>query len=119
MKNTVPPPTSANMGRNIYLFNITTRLPLSFLSVLFCAALDPDPNFHFGADPDPDPDYRLDADPDPDPDRYQNYAHLHADSSPSFTHVVNHNFFTFSHAVANHNVLSFSSVSKASQFSVF
>jgi hypothetical protein len=90
MKNTVPP-SSANMGRNIYLFNITSRLPLSFLSGLFCAALDPDTNFHFDADPDPDPD----------PERYQNYANLHTDPSPSLKHVVNHNFFTFSHAIAN------------------
>jgi hypothetical protein len=63
MKNTVPP-SSANMGRNIYLFNITSRLPLSFLSVLFCAARDPDTNFHFDADTDPDPDL----------ERYQNDA---------------------------------------------
>ncbi len=53
MKNTVPP-SSANMGRNIYLF--TSRIPLSFLSSLFCAELDPDPNYHFDADPVPDPD---------------------------------------------------------------
>jgi hypothetical protein len=37
------------------------------------------------ADPDQDPNFHFDT--NPDPDWHQNDADLHADSSPSFTHV--------------------------------
>jgi hypothetical protein len=56
----------------------------------------------FDADPDPDPNFHVDASqgPDPDPDWHQNYAVPHADPTPSFTHVGNLFFFTFSYIIA-------------------
>jgi|LakMenEpi03Aug12_release.lakeMendotaPanAssembly.Ray.scaffolds.fasta_scaffold352639_2 hypothetical protein len=40
-------------------------------------------------DADPDPDFHYNADPYPDPDWHQNAVDRHADPSPSFTHVKN------------------------------
>jgi hypothetical protein len=40
---------------------------------------DPDPNFHVDANSNPDPD--------PEHDWHQNNADLHADPTPSVTHV--------------------------------
>ncbi len=67
--------------------------------------LDTDPNFYVDADPDPDPNFHVDADPDPnfhvdanpDPalDWHQNNADPHADPTPTFTNVKKSYFFYF------------------------
>jgi hypothetical protein len=69
-----------------------------------------DPNIHVDAD----------SDPDSDPDWYQYDADPQADPTPSFIHFVKSDFFfTSSQLLPVYNVLSFSSMSNVSQFSVF
>jgi hypothetical protein len=50
---------------------------------------DPNPNFHFGADPDTDPDW------------HQNDADPHADPTASLTPWKIGNFFTFKQSNAS------------------
>ncbi len=43
-------------------------IPKSSVADALYFDVDPDPPWHFDADPDPDPTCHFDADPDPDPD---------------------------------------------------
>ncbi len=72
-------------------------------------------------DADPDHNFHIDVDPDPDPDRHQNHADPHAEPTPSFHMLENHDASKFLvTALPVYTVLSFSSVStNVSEFSVF
>jgi hypothetical protein len=74
-------------------------------------------------DADPDPYFHVEADPhsDPDPHWHRNDADPHAAPTPKFCICckIRKKFLLLVTAMPVYNVLSFSSVSKVSQFSVF